>query len=323
MHDFPPYWLSSKELALFEECKTTAYRVYSDGDLERDYGNVRWIERYGEDYLIAQTHAAPHEALTDELKKWTAAHKLSLSRIFLQIVDPKLPLREAPCLIFAAKEVDLQNEPTTIATEFGLRYLIDWRGVTGRGLYIDQRENRAFLAKLAPARLLNLFAYTCSFSVVAAKNGAITTNIDLSKPSLERGKENFKLNDIDPDQHFFHASDVRDSLELFAKKKIAFDAILLDPPTFSKNKAGVSFQVERDFFAVLKQALACAEKNASILLSTNCRTLTEPILRKQTQALLTQMELKGEFFKTPDPVDIPTCHLPTTLWLRLKNGACY
>ena len=339
------YWLDSEALTFFSAQQTTAYRVYSEG-------NWRWIERYGDDCLIAQTHppSSKHPAiltepasaqlLASQLQNWARTHRLPIHRIFFQAVDPKL--REAPRLIFGPEEGGASECKSTegmftgSAMELGLHYHIDWRGLTGRGLFIDQRENRIFLANLLrsqassaakpapafktnskPVQLLNLFAYTCSFSVVAAHAGAITTNIDLSRPALDRGRENLRLNGLDPGKHFFHAADVRDSLPFLAKKGLKFDIIILDPPTFSKSKSGKPFQVECDFFVMLEQALACAERGAHILLSTNCRTLSQPLLRKGAEESLRRMGIQAAFLKAPDPIDIPACHRPTTFWLKL------
>ncbi len=69
----------------------------------------------------------------------------------------------------------------TEVTEAGVRYGLDFAGGLFRGLFIDQRENRARLRAWKPKRLLNTFAYTCSFSVVAALAGAETLSVDLSR----------------------------------------------------------------------------------------------------------------------------------------------
>ena len=107
------------------------------------------------------------------------------------------------------------------------------------GLFLDQRDNRRRLltghvaagfpllhsANRQPATrgILNTFAYTCGFSVCAAKAGARTTSLDLSKKSLEWGKRNFALNQLDPAGHDFIYGDVFDWLRRLAKKQRLFD----------------------------------------------------------------------------------------------------
>ena len=112
-----------------------------------------------------------------------------------------------PCLeqlLFGDGEENLQ----TIATEGFLSYKIDFAAGYSVGLFIDQRENRRYVRQSKPKRLLNCFAYTCSFSVAAATVGAQTVSIDLSKKSLERGRENFALNSLSTTDHRFIADDV-------------------------------------------------------------------------------------------------------------------
>src|SRR4029077_8305013 len=103
------------------------------------------------------------------------------------------------------------------------------------GLFVDQRENRRYVREMEPKRLLNCFAYTCSFSVAAAAGGAQTVNVDLLKKNLARGRENFALNALSTADHRFIADDVRPVLRRLARRGEKFDMIILDPPTFSRS----------------------------------------------------------------------------------------
>src|SRR5206468_1590377 len=100
-----------------------------------------------------------------------------------------------------------------------------------RGAYHKtlQRSARATPNPASP-QVLNTFAYTCGFSVCAAKAGARTTSLDLSKKYLEWGKRNFAHNQIDPARHEFLHGDVFGWLRRLARKQRLFDAIVLDPP---------------------------------------------------------------------------------------------
>src|SRR3984957_5370116 len=115
------------------------------------------------------------------------------------------------------------------------------------GLFLDQRDNRRrFLANhvaadfplfpggAAGAEVLYTFAYPCGFSVCAAKSGARTTSLDLSKKYLDWGKRNFALNGLETSAHDFIFGDAFDWMRRLAKKNRRFDAIILDPPTFSQ-----------------------------------------------------------------------------------------
>ena len=170
---------------------------------------------------------------------------------------------------------DAKENLQTTAREWLLRYGIDFGAGYSVGLFVDQRANRRYIRKIAPKRLLNCFAYTCSFSVAAGSAGAKTVNVDLSKKSLTRGRENFGLNGLPTEEHSFIADDVLSVLPRLARKGERFDAIILDPPTFSRSHRGNVFHVERDFEKLLLVALEVAERNARILLSTNCSTLQE------------------------------------------------
>jgi Predicted SAM-dependent methyltransferases len=85
---------------------------------------------------------------------------------------------------------------------------------------------------IAPRRLLNCFAYTCRFLSVRHAGGGTTLNIDVSKRSLTRGRENFALNNLPTMDHRFIADDVRAVLPRLARRGEKFEAIILDPPTF-------------------------------------------------------------------------------------------
>src|ERR1700677_1572641 len=154
----------------------------------------------------------------------------------------------------------------TEESEAGLKYRLDFAGGDSSGLFIDQRVNRGRLAAMKPKRLLNTFAYTCSFSVVAAKAGAETVSVDLSRRSLTRGEENFSRNGMDPKAgHRFLADDALAVLPRLARRGETFDAIVLDPPTFSRNQSGAAFKVQRDFERLVGLALDVAAPGARVL----------------------------------------------------------
>ncbi len=176
------------------------------------------------------------------------------------------PSAARPACCAARRAAPLETE----VVEAGARYGLDFAGGYSAGLFIDQRANRARLRAWKPKRLLNTFAYTCSFSVVAAQAGAETVSVDLSRRSLTRGEENFSRNGLDPKVgHKFIADDVLGVLPRLARRGEKFDAIILDPPTFSRNQSGTAFQVQRDFGQLVTLALEVAAPAARILLSVN------------------------------------------------------
>lgn len=161
--------------------------------------------------------------------------------------------------------------------ELGLTYELDFHAGYSQGLFIDQRVQKAWVAEnVRPAqRVLNLFAYTCAFSVIAASRGAVTTSVDLSQSYMEWGKRNFSLNSIDPAAHFFCKGDAAEWLRRFAAKGRTWHGIVLDPPTFSRNDDGRVFKIEKDFHELVAASLRVLESGGWLLCSTNHRSLEE------------------------------------------------
>lgn len=100
------------------------------------------------------------------------------------------------------------------------------------GLFLDGRAARRWVAELAIAGpVLNLFAYTCAFGVVAALAGAATTvNVDIAPATLERGRVNYRLNGLTTPSRTFLRGDIRKRLQWLARRGERFDLIVVDPP---------------------------------------------------------------------------------------------
>jgi hypothetical protein len=189
--------------------------------------------------------------------------------------------------------------------ERGLRFEIDFSGGYSVGLFIDQRENRSFIRTSAPKRMLNCFAYTCSFSVAAAIAGGNTVSVDLSQKSLERGRANFVLNNLPATGHHFIADDVFEVFPRLSRKGEKFDLIVLDPPTFSRSHRGKTFQIESDFEGLVMAALEVADRDCRILLSTNCAALDGRALEVMARYCLKTSRRAGSFHAEPRPVEFP------------------
>jgi 23S rRNA (cytosine1962-C5)-methyltransferase len=172
--------------------------------------------------------------------------------------------------------------------EEGRSFEIDFGAGYSQGIFLDQRTNRARLFTLAAGMtVLNTFAYSCAFGVAAAAGGATTTNLDLSRQSLEWGKRNYQLNHLDPAKHDFIHGDVFDWLGRFSRRRRQFDIIILDPPTFSRNRQSKIFRVETDYGSLIQLALRCLAPNGVLLCCTNSRTLTHETFRKILRQAIT------------------------------------
>jgi 23S rRNA (cytosine1962-C5)-methyltransferase len=258
----------------------------------------------------------------------------------VQEVSPQLALGEAARGRFQV----LEN---------GLRFELDFCAGPSVGLFLDQRDNRrrlltghvaagfplfasvepptsslrrsaagAATADCACPFVLNTFAYTCAFSACAAKAGARTTSIDLSRTHLDWGRRNFALNQIDPAAHDFIYGDVFDWLRRLARKPRLFDAVLLDPPTFSRSKHSGIFRAARDYGKLLAAALPLLKPGGVLFASTNAAewppedfvSTLESAVRAAGRKLLQRHYV-------PQPADFPISRFEPaylkTVWLRV------
>ncbi|HEX3889950.1 MAG TPA: pseudouridine synthase, partial [Verrucomicrobiae bacterium] len=259
--------------AVIEPDTTTAFRViHGASDGWPDW----FVEKLG-DFLLSQSESALMAKQQEELswfaKKFSsrgAYHKILSRRVRRSVtseVSPQLVFGEA-----APERFEI--------LENGVRYEMSFHEGYSVGLFLDQRDNRrrfltghiaADFPQLPSAnfQLLNCFAYTCGFSVCAARAGARTTSLDLSKKYLEWGKRNFALNGLDPAAHDFIYGDTFGWLRRLAKKGRAFDAVVLDPPTFSQSKEHGTFRAEKDFGKLVTAALPLVKPGGILFASTN------------------------------------------------------
>jgi len=299
-------WISPELFSAFEAEGTSAHRLFTSANA--------WVERLGRDVLISfKMDAARDEAIAG-LREWESRTGFQSGRVFSRFLPRQNAERVAPELI----KGDLPASPDSVVTERGVRYGIDFEAGYSAGLFIDQRANRARVHRLAPKRTLNTFAYTCSFSVVAAMAGAQTLSIDLSKKSLDRGRTNFELNGLAMDGHRFLADDVLDVLPRLERRGEKFDLIILDPPTFSLGNRGRRWQVEEQIEDLLRAALELAAPKASILLSTNCTKLNLSALERTSRFALKTARLGGDISHEPPLPDFPPGEGAQTLWLKLR-----
>ncbi len=144
------------------------------------------------------------------------------------------------------------------------------------GLFLDHRTTRRLVAAEAHGRaLLNLFAYTGSFSVQAALAGASsTTSMDLSHKTTLWASENLALNQLDGRQHRAVCQDVLAFLAADEGNN-AFDVVVVDPPSFSRSKRATrDFDVARDHVSLIHQALRKCRAGGVVWFSTNLRGFT-------------------------------------------------
>jgi 23S rRNA (cytosine1962-C5)-methyltransferase len=294
-------WLDQNLVEAFVQASTTAFRL--------SYGPGFWVERYGNTALLYVRPEVPLTQILADLREWMKTVAWKPSRIFCRQLVRSPGEKDTPILL----EGDPSASTTEVVMEDGLRFEVVFHSGYNPGLFCDQRANRAYLRELQPLRLLNTFAHTCAFSVAAAMVGAETTSVDISKSFLQRGRRNFELNSLPLDQHRFVAEDVPTYLRRLAKRSEAFDAISLDPPTFGRGGSGKTFRVEREFAALLADALQLARPGAAILLSTNFSEWDADRLAKDALRLAPAATIK----KIPPPADFATAPRSATIWIHV------
>jgi 23S rRNA (cytosine1962-C5)-methyltransferase len=218
--------------------------------------------------------------------------------------------------------------------ENGVHFELGFNEGYSTGLFLDQRDNRRrFLTGHIAADfdfglwtpdfgLLNCFAYTCGFSVCAARAGAKTTSLDLSKRYLEWGRRNFALNGLDPATHDFIYGDAFDWLRRLAKKGRSFDAVALDPPTFSQSKEHGVFRAEKDYGKLVAAALPLVRPGGVLFASTNAADWPpEKFLADVEKAIHSARRKILQRHHVPQPPDFPISRAEPaylkTVWLRI------
>ncbi len=320
-------WLELRAAVISPERTNTYRMIHGAAD-----GWPGWhVDRHG-DYLLSQSVQPLSPAQVHELQKVTTA--LSLQAVYHKALvrqgRRKSSEQGSPKLLFGRGA-----SPEFIVRENGLQFALGYAEGYSVGLFLDQRDNRRRLLtnyvaagfpllqpEAAKPAMLNTFAYTCGFSVCAARAGLCVTSIDLSKNYLDWGKRNFLLNQVDPAAHDFIYGDVFDWLRRLANKGRSFDVVVLDPPTFSHAKECGNFQVERDYGRLIKSALRVLNPNGVLLACTNAASVKpENFLEKVKQAIGSSGRRIRQQHYAPQPPDFPItreepAHLKT-VWLRL------
>jgi 23S rRNA (cytosine1962-C5)-methyltransferase len=290
-----------------------------------------YVDRPG-DFLLSQSEAPLNERQQARLAEMITPQRGAYHKTLSRHVR-RASATEASLQLVLGKAAP---ERFTIR-ENGIQFELSFNEGYSVGLFLDQRDNRRKLLTrhIAPdfplqnthhatrtTELLNVFAYTCAFSVCAAKAGLKTTSLDLSKKYLEWGKRNFVLNGLDPAEHDFIYGDAFDWMRRLAKKRRAFDVIVLDPPTFSQSKERGAFRVEKNYGALITAALPLLKPNGVLLASTNASdwppekflTTVEANIRAAKRKILQQ-------HYAPQPPDFPISRAEPaylkTVWMRI------
>ena len=326
--------------ALIDTDQTNAYRLIHGAS---DGWPGWYVERLG-DFLLSQSKTPLTKPQQERLAQLGPGVRGVYHKILSRHVRGASAAEASPQLISG----EAAPERFTVR-ENGLQFELSFNEGYSVGLFLDQRDNRRrFLTshiaaefslrltehgtRLAapkrsgggntPLEVLNAFSYTCSFSVCAAKSGARTTSLDLSKKYLEWGRRNFALNGLDPARHDFIYGDAFDWMRRLAKKGRTFDVIVLDPPTFSQSKERGIFRVEKNYGELVLAALPLLKKEGVLLASTNAADWPPEIFLAVVEKSIRAVKRKIlQQHYVPQPPDFPISRAEPaylkTVWMRV------
>lgn len=182
----------------------------------------------------------------------------------------------APTEVILGKEIS-----HTVVSEQGLKFNIEFGKAQNSGLFLDMSNGRAWVRDQSKNKnVLNLFAYTCSFSLAATAGEANqVVNIDLSKASLSKGRENHQLNSLakkEGKKVVFEGVDIFKSNSRI-KKYGPYDLLICDPPSFQKG----SVNIERDYAKIIRRIPQWMNTGAKLMLCLNSPDLDEEFLKAE------------------------------------------
>ena len=167
--------------------------------------------------------------------------------------------------------------PFYIVVENGLKYKINFFN-KNIGIFLDMKIGREYISSICKDKnVLNLFSYTCAFSVVAINAKAKqVVNVDMAKSALTTGRENHHLNNLDTKKVKFMPYDILKSWNRI-KKEGPYDIIIIDPPSFQKG----SFAATKDYEKIIKKLPELASENCIVLSCLNAPELDSDFIKQK------------------------------------------
>jgi len=157
-------------------------------------------------------------------------------------------------------------EDDLYVVENGIKIKLNLLSNKNSGYFPDMKNGRTFVRENAKGKkVLNLFSYTCAFSLSAKLGGASeVVNVDMSKGALKTGMQNHSLNNLDPRGVSFLPYNILKSFSSL-KRKGPYDMIIIDPPTFQKG----SFEATKDYEKIIKKLPQIASEECVLLACLN------------------------------------------------------
>ncbi len=245
----------------------SCYRIY-DHDLP-EFPFI--IEKY-EDKLYVAEYKRKHQ-MTEEAHTYWIEQSRGIMAGVLEVATENIffKLRQRK----AGREGQYQKTGTEkaefIVRENELQFIVNLSDYLDTGLFLDHRMTRRMVMNQAAGkRVLNLFAYTGSFSVYAAAGGATqVTTVDLSNTYTQWARRNMKVNGFEEETKYqFITADVLQYLQTLRASQ--FDLIVMDPPTFSNSKKmeGI-LDIQRDHVRLINSCLTALSAGGHLYFSNN------------------------------------------------------
>ena len=184
-----------------------------------------------------------------------------------------------------------------LVTEQGAQFRVNLLKGQNHGLFLDMAEGRRWVREHVAAykaqqsvqdpglKVLNLFAYTCAFSVVALQAGArLVVNVDMGQGAMATGQQNHQINGITAGASFL----VHDIFKTWGKinRSGPYGLVIVDPPSYQKG----SFIATKDYAKLMRRLPDLLAPGGSVLLCLNAPELGVDFLQNQMQELAPQLD---------------------------------
>lgn len=232
------------------------------------------IDRYGE-FLLVYKYATAVDAYLDQLIP-LFEQTFAPTGIYLQdrtrSVTAEDSSKRPPAALLTGKVAPPEFE----VGEDGLRFLVDVTAPISPGLFLDLREGRRLLERIAAGkRVLNLFSFTGALGLRAVRGGAVdVTNVDAAARSHARCRQNLAASNMDPEACEALTGDVFKHLERFRQRGRTFDLVVVDPPPFSTVK-GSTFSALEHWNQLAEAVAHVVAPGGEVLAVANAAALTE------------------------------------------------
>lgn len=295
--------------AFFADETTTAFRLFNgEGD---GFGGV--TVDYYDDYLVIswynQTIYHFQRLIVDSLLNVFPTAKGVVEKIRF-----KSELKESRWLAG-----EKPQEPLIIL-ENGVSYALYLDEGYMTGVFLDQKEVRGRLTEglAAGQKVLNMFSYTGAFSVAAAYGGALeTTSVDLAQRSLPKTQEQFEVNGLSLEQQRIIVMDTFDYFRYAARKNLTYDLIILDPPSFARNKKK-TFSVAKDYGRLIEDSVEILSDEGMIIASTNAANLPIKKFKQSIEEALKKKEVSFQLAESYRlPADFPASNFEESNYLKV------